>query len=200
MAAIRTVVGFELQTLTANVEIVSVVGSPAIETTIKRSGAASLKTQASGSEVSVKIDNDPGAAESFIRQVAIYVPTGGFPASLTKIIQLSDAGGDHTSIRINSDGTLELWDDVAAAQIGSDSPAITLDSFENIIELDVGTFNMGNDVIAKLNKKIFAQAATHSAGATHRFMEVGVMGSVTATIYFDDIIVLEATSGTDITR
>jgi HEPN domain-containing protein len=194
--AVLKVVGFEKQTLTADIEIVSVVGSPTIDTSIKRSGAASLKCATTGSEASVRIDDSPASAIDAVRQVAFYIPTGGLPASLTKIVQLQDAGGDHTSVRINSDGTLELWDDSGAIQLGSDTPAISLNAW-NIIELDVGTTHGGNDAKLKLNGVMVAEGATISAGATHRFMEVGVMGSVTATVYFDDIVVSDHNGGAD---
>src|SRR4030066_271545 len=109
--AVLYIAGAELQDLTANVEVVSTTGSVSLESTIVRSGLRSYKFAAAGSEASMQVETLPGAAGDFVRTVWIYFPTGGLPASLTKIIQLQDATGDHTSIRINSNGTLELWDD-----------------------------------------------------------------------------------------
>ena len=188
--------GFEKQDLTDTVEVHSKVGVPTIDTSIKRSGAASLKFPATGSEISVRLESNE-TADDFVRQYAIYVPTGGLPSGLTKIIQLSDGGGDHTSVRINSNGTLELWDDSGAVQLGSDTPAITLDSFENVIELDVGTTHGGNDAKLKLNGVMVAEGATISAGANHRYSEIGIMGAETATIYFDDCVIVTHANGAD---
>src|SRR3990172_2491981 len=190
------ITGFEKQDLTDTVELHSKVGVPTIDTSIKRSGAASLKFAPTGSEISVRLESNE-TADDFILQYAIYVPTGGLPSGLTKIIQLSDAGGDHTSVRINSNGTLELWDDSGNVQLGSDTPAITLDSFENVIELDVGTTHGGNDAKLKLNGVMVAEGATISAGANHRYSEIGIMGAETATIYFDDCVIVTHANGAD---
>src|SRR4030067_2911855 len=94
--------GAELQSLTAGVEVAAVTGSVTIETTASkvRSGLASYQFAASGSEASLQVETSPASADDFFRRV--YVMFDSFPASLTKIIQLQDAGGDHTSIRINS--------------------------------------------------------------------------------------------------
>ena len=191
--------GFEKQDLTAGVEVTSTVGSPTIDTTIKRSGAASLKCAATGSEVSVVLLSDTSDFGDFVRQIAIYVPTGGLPSSLTKIGLLSDSGGDHTSVRINSDGTLELWDDSAGpdVQFGSDSSAITLDAW-NVIELDVGEGHGGNDLRVKLNGVLFAEGAASANGTNHfNSFKIGVIGAETATVYFDDIVVITHANGAD---
>src|SRR3972149_12241298 len=189
------VTGFEKQDLTDTVEVHSKVGVPTIDTSIKRSGAASLKFAPTGSEISLRIESNE-TADDFVRQYAIYVPTGGLPSGLTKIIQLSDGGGDHTSVRINSNGTLELWDDSGATQLGSDTPAISLDAW-HVIELDVGTTHGGNDAKLKLDGVMVAEGATISAGANHRYSEIGIMGAETATIYFDDCVIVTHANGAD---
>src|SRR3990167_8050709 len=116
---------FEMRNVTY--ETVSVVGSPEISTAIYFKGIASLRCNASGSEVSAKMRGDPGSAVDNV--IRTYVRFVSFPDSLTKIIQLQDASGDHTSIRVNSDGTLELWDDPAGTQAGSDSSALSLNTW-----------------------------------------------------------------------
>src|SRR3990167_677201 len=178
--------GAELQDATAGVEVFAVVGTPEITTTTVRSGNAAWRFNATGSEVSARFRNDSGAADDFVYRA--YVRFASFPASLTKIIQLQDSGGDHTSIRVNSNGTLELWEDVSPAQLGSDSSALSLNTWYRI-ELDVGTTHTGNDVQARLDGTEFASTATHPGGADHRFIEIGVMGSVTCDMYGDDVAI-----------
>lgn len=185
--------GFELQTITNAVEVVSTTGSPTIDTSIKRSGAASMRFNATIAEVSARITEDPGAAADQIMRAYFYFAS--FPlATLTKIIQLSDSGGDHTSIRVNSDGTLELWNDVGAVQLGSDSAALSLNTWYRI-ELASGTTHTGDDVIARIDGVDFASSTTHSAGANWRYFEVGVMGALAMDLYVDDIA-LNDTTGT----
>src|SRR3989337_3478571 len=92
--------GFEKQDLTDTVEVHSKVGVPTIDTSIKRSGAASLKFAPTGSAKSVRLESNE-TADDFVRQYAIYVPTGGLPSGLTKIIQLSDGGAGRPPARIN---------------------------------------------------------------------------------------------------
>src|SRR3990167_10908670 len=193
--ALLYVTGFEKQDLTDTVEVHSKTGVPTIETTIVRSGAASLKCAAAGSEVSVRITSIESPTDKVI-QAAIYVPTGGLPASLTTIIQLSDISGNHTSVRINSNGTLELWDDSSPIQLGSDTTAIALDTW-HVLELDVGTTHLGNDARLKLNGVLVAEGASISAGSQWRYEEVGVMGAVTSTIYFDDIVISDHSGTAD---
>jgi hypothetical protein len=123
MARVQSI-GFELQSATAGVEVVSIVGVPTISTTVKRSGAASMRFNAAGSEVSAKLMPTLGTGTDLAHRV--YLLFKSFPASLTKVIQLQDATGDHTSIRVATDGTLELWDDSAATKTGSSSPALKL--------------------------------------------------------------------------
>src|SRR3990167_3366919 len=139
--------GFELQSATAGIEVLTVTGTPTIDTTTKRSVAASMRFNAAGSEVSAKLTDYSGGIDGHYR---CYLRFASFPASLTKVIQIQDLGGDHTSIRINSDGTLELWiDSGTPAQSGVDSSALSLDTWYRI-ELRVGTF-AGDAVIARID-------------------------------------------------
>ena len=165
-------------------ETVSVVGTPTISNDIYYKGVASMRCNAAESEVSAKMRGDPGSAVDNV--VRVYVRFTSFPASLTKIIQLVDAGGDHTSIRVNSTGTLELWDDPGLFQLGSDSSALSLNTWYRV-ELDSGTTHAGDDVLARLNGTQFAAAIAHSGGATWRQFEIGIMGAVTSDAYFDSV-------------
>jgi hypothetical protein len=166
-------------------ETISIVGSPTISNDVYFKGVNSMRFNATGSEVSALMRGDPGSAVDNV--VRIYTIFKSFPASLTKIIQFIDAGGDHTSIRVASDGTLELWTDSGTpAKVGSSSSALSL-SNPFRIELDSGLTHAGNDVQARLEGTEFASSASHPAGSTWRQLEIGVMGSVTCDLYIDSV-------------
>src|SRR3990167_277742 len=134
--------GCELQSVTSGVEWDTTTGSPTIDTTTKRSGAASLRC-------------NPSAATAFIRhQYSASNPTANFYArfylyiatstnALDDIFALYDAGefSNSLSIRLNSNRTLELWDwdFIANAQLGSDSSALDLNTWYRIEVSVVGT-------------------------------------------------------------
>jgi len=170
------------ETRNLDYEVNSVIGVPIIDTTIKKTGVASMRCNAVGSEVSAKMFANLGSATDMFHRAYFYFVS--FPASLTKIVQIIDAGGDNTSIRVNSNGTLELWDDNAGTQSGSDSSALELNKWYRI-EIACGSTHPGNDVQARIDGVEFANRATAQAGANHRSVEFGIMGAVTADVYID---------------
>jgi len=122
--------GIELQSVTAAVEFDAVVNSPTINTTIKRSGAASLRCNVSSTTAYISHAYRPtDSTPAFAR---MYVRFTSFPAGLTTIGYFFDSlAGGGTNIRVNSNGTLEFWNETLA-QVGSDSPALSVDTWYRI--------------------------------------------------------------------
>jgi len=184
--------GFELQSVTAGVEFDAVNGSPTIENTIVRSGAASLKVDVSSSTASIEhsyqsSDND----ENFAR---IYVRFASFPSSLTTIARfLDNAEASGTAIMVNSNGTLELWNGTTA-QIGSDSGVLSTNTWYRIEwSHEAGHARAGYAVGGNNSTDIFAESdVSHADGDNMRRLEVGVIDSATCEVYFDDVAVNDA--------
>lgn len=172
--------GFESRNLAY--EVFSTTGSPSISNDVYFKGVASMRCNAAGGEVSAKMFTNTSVGIDMLHRAYFKFVT--FPASLTKIVQIVDNGGDNTSIRVNSDGTLELWDDSSVTQSGSDSSALSAGTWYRI-ELAAGTTIPGNDVQARIDGTEFANKATAAAGANHRAVEYGIMGSVTSEVYID---------------
>ena len=150
--------GFELQSVTAGVEWSTVVGSPTINTTIKRSGAASLRANPSGATAYVTKQIQANGGSNYI-YVRAWVYIASAPAGLTTILKLPedlDVAGDGCSIRLNANRTLEFWDDSDPVQLGSDSSALALDTW-HMIEVHVATD--GDSLEARLNGTEFASGA-----------------------------------------
>lgn len=183
---------FESKNLTSE-GIVATTGAPVISTEKYYKGIASMRCNAAGSEVSAQLTPDPGSAGDYIYRVYYYFVS--LPGSTTKVLQLQDSGGDHSSIRVTSTGVIQMFDD-PATQIGSDGPTLALNTWYRV-ELAMGTTHTGNDVIARVDGTDFATAATHAAGADHRFVEVGVMGSVTSDMYVDSVAINDPTGTTN---
>lgn len=117
--------GIELQTLTAEVEFDAVVGAGglSIDTTTKRSGAASLAVSGFSSGAASAVGHRVTASSNgFVDGVSCffrgYLCITTLPSGLNSIagVCVSEALTDlqHT-IRLDSDGTLELWADQGGA-------------------------------------------------------------------------------------
>lgn len=158
-------------------------GSPATSTAVVRSGNVSFLFDTTGTAKTltkrvVSSDTSP----IYYR---MYMYCTAFPGSLTPIMRAQDSGGGNTySIRLNSTGTLEFWDDLADTQSGSDSSALSLNTWYRI-ELGVNANPNGGS--ARLEGVEFASDAGADNGENHDRLVFGMMGSVTATCYIDDI-------------
>src|SRR3990167_5075679 len=116
--------GFELQSVTSGVEWDTTTGSPTIDTTTKRSGAASLRMNPSAA--SVRISHRVTASTERIAYGRVWLYIASLPAAVEDICGFQEnvrLGG--LGIRLNTNGTLELWDTGNGVQVGSDSSALS---------------------------------------------------------------------------
>lgn len=179
-------------------------GTPVVETTIVRSGSASLKCAGTnGTGVKFTLITAITLGTDAFARVYIYVPTGGLPTSSTNQAVL--AFGTTTiatafAIRLETNGTLTLrsWNGTSLAQQGSASSAITLDAW-NRIELrgNTGTGSI-DQCEGRLNGVSFASASGLSI-TDEQILNVLVGNNsssgtgVGTIIYIDDIAVNDST-------
>jgi hypothetical protein len=177
--------GFELQSVTAGIEFSNKAGNPAIDTTIKHSGNASMKSMASGDFLSHQVTSATGS-ELWSR---VYI----YPASnTTSVFAISDGNLDGVWLVMNTNGTLELWNadnDVLTTQIGSASAALSLNTW---YRLEVYLESVGTTwkASARVNGVTFTSTSSIAAAGSSSGMTIwpGVYGSA-ATVYYDDIAV-----------
>jgi len=180
--------GAELQSVTAAVEYDAIVGSPTINTSTKRSGEASIRINPTAATQHVRYEVAADTTDVKFARVYIYLVSA--PASLTQIIKLSDSTvtGDGLGIRLNSNRTLECWDDSVGLQVGSDSSAINLNQWYRI-ELSNGAES--DSVSARIDGvDICSTGSLDGVGAVAPIrLFVGALSSATMDMYIDDIAV-----------
>ena len=188
--------GFELNSTTDGVELItSVAETPEVQSAIVRSGSYAGRTQNTGGL---------GFAEYFYYQFAssnqttplyfrLYLRIATSLSTQSEIIIIQSVNDSYRiSIRLNTDNTLELWNEEDSTQIGSDSSALSADTWYRI-ELKVDTTTISStDVDAKINGTSFA------SGTANLAVGIGVItfgiGSATGDLYWDDIAINNSTS------
>ena len=185
--------GFELQSVTNGMEWDITVGSPTINTTIKRSGNASLRCNPTNSNayLSYRYDSLFNTKDVYIR-FYLYIATSTNALDIICMIREATFSTNICSIRLNSNRTLELWDDFNAVQIGSDSSALNIEQWyrvELFYDESDGSLN------ARINGTSFA-SGTGSLEQFNNQIQVGCISSTIADLYFDDIAI-NNNSGSD---
>lgn len=178
--------GAEMQSATSGVEIQSVSGSGlTIDTTTKRSGAASFKFTSSASE-SRYGEWTWTAAVVYAR---MYVRFSAFPTDATgAILQLINGANVCGCIAIKTTGKLALYDgNIAGTQRGSDSSTLSLNTWY-CIELTANN-GAGTELDARLDGTSFASGAMTYAGNAAGIYFGFVDWQASAVMYVDDIIV-----------
>lgn len=180
--------GAELNSATANVEINSITGTGStIVTSPVRSGTYAYDFTKGGSAAATFtekiIRSGVDASDTCIRA---YVHVTTSVSTLIPIMRILDAAGNvKTSIRMNTDNTLELWDDVTPAQVGSDSSALSATTWYRI-EL-CSTYTLGTTT-AYIDNTSFA-TGTVSAITTNGQLRFGMVTSATGSLQFDDLAI-----------
>lgn len=180
--------GFELNSLTANVEFTSVTGSPTIQTSIVRSGTYAMRSNPTGATAFVEYTY--GSSNSVAAYVRFFIYIATATDALDKIFQFggSSPGIDEVSIRMNSDRTLELWNDAGVgSQLGSNSDALNTDQW-HMIEV-FWDASSGTSTEARLDGVSFASGNATGSAAGVVFAKFGCVTTTTADLYFDDIAI-----------
>jgi hypothetical protein len=124
--------GFELQSATAAVEWQVVGGSPAISTSIKRSGAASLQISglASGTPKFVLQRVNTTFSAYVVRFYLYYVTLPSAENTIFTFVNGITITAPSLNIRLQTDGSLKLYSD--ATVIGSASSALSANTWYRI--------------------------------------------------------------------
>lgn len=190
--------GVELQSQASAVEFDVTSGTAVISTSIKRSGAASLRVNPSASTIR-KGQEFTGSTERKV-YIRTYVYVASYPGALEGIFSCNETvQGGGSEIQMNTDGTLELWDLGNSVQIGSDSSALSLNRWYRL-EMYCDASDTTWEATALIDGTSFASAtniAAPGAGGTWQLVvgSLGFTGTGTYDMYFDDMAA-NITSGT----
>lgn len=128
-------------------------------------------------------------AESIFARFYIRITT--LPGSLSEIFTFGNSSVERISIRLDTDGHLELWNDEDGAQIGSDSSTLNTDTWYRI-EINADTTTIASSSIsARIDGSEFASGTVDLSTGLDNIQIKGVTGS---SWCFDDIAI-NSTSG-----
>jgi hypothetical protein len=185
--------GFELNSTTAGVEFTSTsVTLPSIVTSLVRSGTYALRANPTTSHQFVKYSFALSGSEPSVVYIREYIRVASAPSTQTLVLSATHHTTDQLkfSIRMNTDRTLELWDEENGVQVGSDSTALDADTWYRL-ELKVdSTTPTSPDIEARINGSSFASGSVSVYGDKPGNIRIGISTwNATADIYFDDIAV-----------
>src|SRR3990167_2376929 len=176
----------ELQSVASRMEWDTTTGSPTINTTTKRSGVASLRCNPTATTAFVQhqyLAANP-TVNTFVR-FYLYITTA--TDALDTIFRLRDSGAgfNAVAVKMNSNRTLELWDDDPdfGGQLGSDSSALNTGQWYRI-EVSV----VGSTATAYIDGSQFATGININ-NSDSNIAYFGCITATTADLYFDDIAI-----------
>lgn len=177
--------GFELQSATAGIEVETIVGSPSINTTIKRSGAASLRCNPTAASAHLRHTLMTGTTTSAHVYLRAYVYIASLPTANTMLMGWIDSSPFGYGVRLTTAGKLQIGG-TNSVLIGTASTTTLSTGQWYRIELD---YDDATDVATCYVDG--ASACTLSAADTFggALALFGLFDSCTADVYFDDIAV-----------
>lgn len=199
--ALLDVIAWEKQSMTAGIEVDANAGTPTIDTTNQFSGAAAMRISGAASNqfITKQYSASAVASDKFFQFRMRIHDASGAPASATgsALGLFRDAtAGNGPSIRILNTRVLQLWDEQATAQRGSNSAALALDTY-NLIGL---RYNRAAGTCALYINDMTTPVAS---GATTTLMSMdtirlGSIDAFTCDISFDELIMTDS-SGANMT-
>lgn len=180
----------------------TIVGSPTIDSTVKRNGSYSFKTAAAGSAQYFKYQFKTGntTARFFYR---IYFRIASLPSAEDKVFWCDNTQTNGViGMRLETNGVLRLYNECPAVltQIGSDSSALSTNTWYRL-ELDVDTTTAASTVVNAYlatgdgAATLFASGTTDTStqGGNQAIFGWGSRNNVTATYNIDDVGVNDTT-------
>jgi len=164
-------------------------------TTTVRSGTYAMHSDGPSEEASVighQFSASPSSDGYYLRG---YFRISSSVGSQQKILSFaSSVSTFKISIRLNTDNTLELWNDEDSVQVGSDSSALSADTWY-LIELKVDTTTLASTAIeAKINGTAFASGTVNLAAGVDTIY-LGIVEETLQGVLFVDDIALNNDSG-----
>jgi hypothetical protein len=191
--------GAELQSATATVEFTAITtNAPSVETTIKRSGNAAWRISNTGGIEGFRTVHTTAQGSFFFR---FYLYIVAMPASTKTIAGFSQAGSYKVGIRLTSGGLLQLYNNEDAAQVGSDSSALSLNTWYRIeMKCDsttlASTLVESNAYVDTLGASSFwNQSGTINLAANPNGVRCGTDGADATLDYVVDDLAVNDTSG-----
>jgi len=181
--------GFELQSATSGVEWDTSTGGVSIDTTTKRSGAASFRCNPTAATKYITHQFTIDGTKNLYFRFYLRIATSTNALDTIFVVKDGWYPTNMIGIRLNSDRTLELWDEYWPVQIGSDSSALDTDTWYRI---EVSYTYATNSVIAYIDGVSFATGALMvemMATTEGAFLMLGATTTTTADLYFDDIAI-----------
>jgi len=187
--------GFELNSVTAGMEWTVLTNSPTIQTTTVRSGTYAMRVNPAGATANLAYDflaSGGGTDNLFLR---FYLRIASSTNALDDIFRIRDtaAAVNVAGFRLNSDRTLELWDSGNVTQIGSDSSALSVDTWYRI-ELKYEYHATTPTVTGYIDGTSFATGTLVNLGNNNpNRILLGAITATTCDLYFDDVAVNDST-------
>ncbi len=185
MARLSTI-GFELQSVTAGVEIDSISSTPVIDTVTFRSGLASLRVN--GTSISKFVTHQyagTGLAQDRFFRFYLRIHTASGTDAAAFALFRDGTNGNGMSLRMNIARTIELWDEQAGVQRGSDSAALALDTWYRI---EMQYNRAAGTGTAYIDGVSFA-TGTQSANLDMNVVRFGMIDTATCDLNYDDIAI-----------
>lgn len=180
--------GDELNAIVNNVEFTS-FASANNSSTVFRSGLRSVSVSTSaGTNLPTYTFLSSATQGDYYLRAAIRVAT--LPGAIINVLGfINSAVGDKVTIRLTTTGTLQLYNQEDGAQIGSDSAALSINTWY-IVELRVNCTTLATtSVEARLNLSSFASGNIDLATGINQFKFGVFTTSATTSLFFDDMVV-----------
>lgn len=188
--------GAELQSATAQVETNFNDGSAlSVNTTTKRSGDASWRVNPTSSNAAFNkyYVNTPTQGKYWAR---FYIYVASAPNTEIGIFNFNGVG-TRISVRMNTDRSIELWNEEDNLQIGSASSALSASTWYRVEVYHDTTTLASTSAELRLNGSTVASGTANLSAAADR-VQWGVLEVAgTADLYFDDIAVNGPSSAAD---
>lgn len=185
--------GAELQTATAGIEFSAIVtNAPAIETTTKRSGNAAYRISNTAA-VEGFSQIHTAAQGAFFARFYLYIvalPT----TDPMPIAQWRQTGTQKINLRLTAAGALQLYNAEDAAQIGSNSSALSTATWYRIEMAYDSTTLASTTCSARINGTEFA-SGTIDITATPNRLTICITGSDATLDYIVDDLAINDNSG-----
>lgn len=185
--------GAELQTATAGIEFTAIVTTaPAIETTTKRSGNAAFRISNTGAIEGFRQQFSTGTQDAMYARVYLYLVA--YPSTDRIIFGFGLNGSYKACIRVRSTGALQLYNAEDNAQVGSDSSALSLNTWYRV-EIKEDTTTLASTAVEALIDGTSFASGTIDITAAHTNFRIAMTAADSTLDYIVDDIALNDATG-----
>src|SRR3990167_6860390 len=189
--------GFELNSLTAGVEVSLVFGTASIVTSPIRSGTYALRTNPTATFGAIEYNFASAGAGKLITYHRLYLRIASSIDTTGRVIIVESSFEDPlVLVNITSGNQLQLLDQVNSTQIGDLSTALSNNVWYRIeLKVDMTTL-ASTSIEARLDGTSFASGTVNWTGEDSTgtgTVDIGPGGTKTCDIYFDDIAINDST-------